>query len=120
MYNNEKSIDRDVLAGYNAGIERGRLHTGIGLIELARTKELLLEYLPKGTNWSTTSAAGTANTLGGSRRSAMKSTCSTLRKRTSAFPRSSPPNTPAQRCAPRRSATRGRSAARPKAPTRCF
>ena len=37
MYNNEKSIDRDVLAGYNAGIERGRLHTGIGLIELART-----------------------------------------------------------------------------------
>ena len=47
MYNNEKSIDRDVLAGYNAGIERGRRHTGIGLIELARTKELLLEYLPK-------------------------------------------------------------------------
>lgn len=46
MCKTEKSIDKDVLAGYNAGIERGRLHTGIGLIELERTKELLLEHLP--------------------------------------------------------------------------
>lgn len=46
MCKTKKSIDKDVLAGYNVGIERGRLHTGIGLIELERTKELLLEYLP--------------------------------------------------------------------------
>jgi len=41
-----KSIDRNVLALYNNGIERGRLRTGIGRIEFARTKELLLEHLP--------------------------------------------------------------------------
>lgn len=29
------------------GIERGRLRTGLGLIEFERTKELLLEHLPK-------------------------------------------------------------------------
>jgi len=42
-----KSIDTAVLAGYNAGIEKDRLRTGIGLIEFERTKELLLEHLPK-------------------------------------------------------------------------
>ena len=42
-----KSIDNAVLAGYNAGIERNRLRTGIGLIEFWRTKEILLEKLPK-------------------------------------------------------------------------
>ena len=42
-----KTIDTAVLAGYNAGIERGRLRTGIGLIEFERTKEILLEKLPK-------------------------------------------------------------------------
>lgn len=42
-----KSIDKTVLAGYNAGIEKNRLRTGIGLIEFERTKELLMEYLPK-------------------------------------------------------------------------
>ncbi len=42
-----KSIDKTVLAGYNAGIERNRLRTGVGLIEFERTKELLMEYLPK-------------------------------------------------------------------------
>ncbi len=41
-----KSIDKEVLAGYNAGIEKGRLHRGLGLIEFARTKEILLETLP--------------------------------------------------------------------------
>lgn len=41
-----KTIDREVLAGYNAGIEKGRLHRGLGLIEFARTKEILLEMLP--------------------------------------------------------------------------
>ncbi len=41
-----KSIDKDVLAGYNAGIEKGRLHRGLGLIEFERTKEILLEELP--------------------------------------------------------------------------
>lgn len=41
-----KTIDREVLAGYNAGIEKGRLHRGLGLIEFARTKEILLETLP--------------------------------------------------------------------------
>ncbi len=40
------TIDRDVLAGYNAGIEKGRLHRGLGLIELERTREVLLEALP--------------------------------------------------------------------------
>lgn len=42
-----KIIDTAVLAGYNAGIERDRLRTGIGLIEFERTKEILLEKLPK-------------------------------------------------------------------------
>lgn len=40
-------IDNAVLAGYNAGIERDRLRTGIGIIEFERTKEILLEKLPK-------------------------------------------------------------------------
>ena len=42
-----KTIDTTVLAGYNAGIERDRLRTGIGLIEFERTKEILVEKLPK-------------------------------------------------------------------------
>ena len=42
-----KTIDSTVLAGYNAGIERNRLRTGIGLIEFERTKEILLDKLPK-------------------------------------------------------------------------
>ena len=41
-----KSIDPKVLAGYNAGVEKGRLRERLGLIEFARTKELLLEHLP--------------------------------------------------------------------------
>lgn len=41
-----KTIDKEVLAGYNAGIEKGRLHKGLGLIEFERTKEILLETLP--------------------------------------------------------------------------
>jgi len=41
-----KTIDKEVLAGYNGGIEKGRLHRGLGLIEFARTKEILLETLP--------------------------------------------------------------------------
>lgn len=41
-----KSIDKDVLADYNAGAEKGRLLTDLGLIEFARTKELLREFLP--------------------------------------------------------------------------
>lgn len=41
-----KTIDATVLAGYNAGIERNRLRTGIGLIEFERTKEILLDRLP--------------------------------------------------------------------------
>lgn len=47
MSTKEKLINEAVLAGYNAGMERGRLRKGLGLIEFARTKELLLEYLPK-------------------------------------------------------------------------
>lgn len=42
-----KPIDKDVLAGYNAGIERNRLRTDLGLIEFERTKELMIETLPK-------------------------------------------------------------------------
>lgn len=42
-----KTIDATVLAGYNAGIERNRLRTGIGLLEFERTKEILQEKLPK-------------------------------------------------------------------------
>ena len=42
-----KTIDNAVLAGYNAGIERDRLRSGIGIIEFERTKEILLEELPK-------------------------------------------------------------------------
>ena len=41
-----KTIDRTVLAGYNAGIEWNRLHTDIGRIEFAYTKELLISHLP--------------------------------------------------------------------------
>ena len=42
-----KSIDKAVLAYYNNGCEYNRLRTGIGLIEFERTKEILLENLPK-------------------------------------------------------------------------
>lgn len=42
-----KTIDTTVLAGYDAGIERNRLRTGIGIIEFERTKEILLEKLPE-------------------------------------------------------------------------
>ena len=42
-----KTIDTTVLAGYNAGIERNRLRCGIGIIEFERTKEILLDKLPK-------------------------------------------------------------------------
>ena len=42
-----KTIDKTVLAGYNAGIERDRLRTGIGVLEFERSKEILLEHLPK-------------------------------------------------------------------------
>ena len=41
-----KTIDPDVLAGYNAGMEKNRLHAGLGLIEFARTKEILTQVLP--------------------------------------------------------------------------
>jgi SAM-dependent methyltransferase len=41
-----KSIDVDVLAAYNSGIEMDRLHTDLGLIEFERTKEILCEKLP--------------------------------------------------------------------------
>lgn len=39
-------MDEHGLAGYNAGAETGRLHRGLGLIEFARTKELLMACLP--------------------------------------------------------------------------
>ena len=42
-----KTIDKSVLAGYNDGIEKNRLRGGIGLIEFERTKEIILENLPK-------------------------------------------------------------------------
>jgi hypothetical protein len=42
----EKSIDKDVLADYNAGAEKDRLRTGMGRVEFARTKKLLFEFLP--------------------------------------------------------------------------
>ena len=42
-----KTIDSTVLAGYNAGIEKNRLREGIGILEFERTKEILLEKLPK-------------------------------------------------------------------------
>jgi len=42
-----KTIDSAVLAGYNAGTERNRLRSGIGLLEFERTKEILLENLPE-------------------------------------------------------------------------
>lgn len=41
-----KTIDKDVLAGYNAGIEKNRLRKGLGLIEFERTKEILCQQLP--------------------------------------------------------------------------
>ena len=41
-----KTIDSAVLAGYDAGLEKDRLRSGIGLIEFERTKEILLERLP--------------------------------------------------------------------------
>ncbi|MCL2671750.1 MAG: class I SAM-dependent methyltransferase [Clostridiales bacterium] len=40
------TIDKDVLAAYNAGVEKGRLHSDLGLIEFARTKEILVQMLP--------------------------------------------------------------------------
>lgn len=44
---NMKTIDTTVLARYNNGIERNRLRTGMGILEFERTKEILLESLPK-------------------------------------------------------------------------
>ena len=41
-----KTIDKAVLAYYEEGSEYNRLRTDIGLIEFARTKEILLENLP--------------------------------------------------------------------------
>lgn len=41
-----KTIDAEVLRSYNLGIEKNRLHSNLGLIEFARTCELLLEKLP--------------------------------------------------------------------------
>jgi ubiquinone/menaquinone biosynthesis C-methylase UbiE len=41
----DKSIDKDVLAYYNNGGEENRLHTDLGLIEFARTKEIILENI---------------------------------------------------------------------------
>ncbi len=42
-----KTIDNAVLAFYEEGREYNRLRTDIGLIEFERTKEILLETLPK-------------------------------------------------------------------------
>ena len=42
-----KTIDNAVLAYYDAGREYNRLRSDIGLIEFERTKEILLENLPK-------------------------------------------------------------------------
>lgn len=42
-----ETIDRTVLAYYDAGEEYKRLRTGCGRIEFERTKEILLEALPK-------------------------------------------------------------------------
>lgn len=41
-----KTIDAEVLSKYNTGIEKDRLHSGLGLIEFERTCEILLERLP--------------------------------------------------------------------------
>lgn len=46
MLKTENLINETLLAGYNAGMERGRLRKGLGLIEFARSKELLLADLP--------------------------------------------------------------------------
>jgi ubiquinone/menaquinone biosynthesis C-methylase UbiE len=43
----EKTIDKDVLDSYNKGIEKNRLRTDLGLIEFERTKEIILENIPK-------------------------------------------------------------------------
>ncbi len=42
-----KSVDSSALTYYESGFEHNRLKTGIGLIEFERTKEILLENLPK-------------------------------------------------------------------------
>lgn len=42
-----KNIDTTFLAYYEAGLEYNRLRSDIGLIEFERTKEILLEHLPK-------------------------------------------------------------------------
>ena len=42
-----EAIDKSVTAYYEAGREYNRLRKDIGLIEFERTKEILLENLPK-------------------------------------------------------------------------
>ncbi|MEE1077201.1 MAG: class I SAM-dependent methyltransferase [Acutalibacteraceae bacterium] len=42
-----KSVDNSALTYYESGFERNRLKKDIGLIEFERTKEILLENLPK-------------------------------------------------------------------------
>ncbi|MCH5198534.1 MAG: methyltransferase domain-containing protein [Oscillospiraceae bacterium] len=42
----DEKNEKMFLDKYNKGIEKNRLHKGLGLIEFARTKEILLEMLP--------------------------------------------------------------------------
>jgi ubiquinone/menaquinone biosynthesis C-methylase UbiE len=42
-----KSIDGEVLEKYNKGVEKNRLRTDSGLIEFARTKEIILENISR-------------------------------------------------------------------------
>ena len=42
----KKTIDPEALRCYNAGVEKNRLRSGLGLIEFARTCEILLGQLP--------------------------------------------------------------------------
>ena len=43
----KKTIDKEVLDSYNKGIEKNRLKKDLGLIEFARTKEIILENISK-------------------------------------------------------------------------
>ena len=75
-----KTIDTTVLAGYNAGMERGRLRTGIGLIEFERTKEILRENCLSPRLLSTILEVPTANIPGGWPLWAMRYTCLTCQR----------------------------------------
>lgn len=83
-----KSIGRDVLKGYEDGIERGRLRTGLGLIELNARRSCCWSISQNRRPLCTISGEAMASMRGGWRLRAMKSIWLTFQRRVSVCPAS--------------------------------